>query len=121
MLTAYPYPLQIEDFIMANSISISEEVVKENPRARKPRRRLTTKLDLLKQKFGDHSVFTRIRNALKEGRTELELYRPNGSTRAYQTTDGLLELIRLSGMNIEPRSSGTPLCSLYVISNLGAL
>lgn len=106
---------------MANSIPILEAVVKENPRARKSRRRLTTKLDILKQKFGDHSVFTRILNALKEGRTELELYRPNGSTRAYQTTDGLLELIRLSGMTIEPRSSGTPLCSLYVIGNLGAL
>ncbi|QIO03239.1 hypothetical protein HYQ37_gp034 [Salmonella phage pertopsoe] len=110
--------------IPPQSIEISK-VVNIEPRrgTRKPRagRHLTTKLDLLKQKFGDHSVFTRIRNALKEGRTELELYRPNGSTRAYQTTDGLLELIRLSGMNIEPRSSGTPLCSLYVISNLGVL
>lgn len=93
-------------------------------RARKPRKpsvKLVTKLDLLKQKFGDHSVFTRIRNALKEGRTELELYRPNGSTKGYQTTDGLLELIRLTGMNITPRPSGTALCSLYVVSNLGAL
>ncbi|QPI15355.1 hypothetical protein GECvBN6_gp152c [Salmonella phage GEC_vB_N6] len=110
--------------IPPQAIEISK-VVNIEPRrgTRKPRagRHLTTKLDLLKQKFGDHSVFTRIRNALKEGRTELELYRPNGSTRAYQTTDGLLELIRLSGMSIEPRSSGTPLCSLYVIGNLGAL
>ncbi|UGL60262.1 hypothetical protein [Salmonella phage vB_SenAc-pSK20] len=90
-------------------------------RSRSRSRNLITRLDILRQKYQAHSVFTRIRNALKEGRTELELYRPNGSTRAYQTTDGLLELIRLSGMSIEPRSSGTPLCSLYVISNLGAL
>lgn len=112
------------DTKLNNSVEIPHIVKFEKPserKPRKPRRRLTTKLDLLKQKFGDHSVFTRIRNALKEGRTELELYRPNGSTRAYQTTDGLLELIRLSGMSIEPRSSGTPLCSLYVIGNLGAL
>lgn len=111
------------DTKLNKSVEIPHTVKFEKPSERKPRktRRLTTKLDILKQKFGDHSVFTRIRNALKEGRTELELYRPNGSTRAYQTTDGLLELIRLSGMTIEPRSSGTPLCSLYIIGNLGAL
>lgn len=111
------------DTKLNKSVEIPHIVKFEKPSERKPRnsRRLVTKLDLLKQKFGNHSVFTRIRNALEEGRTELELYRPNGSTRAYQTTDGLLELIRLSGMTIEPRSSGTPLCSLYVIGNLGAL
>lgn len=104
--------------------SVETHIVKfEKPSERKPRkpRRVTTRRDLLVKKFGSHSVFARIRNALKEGRTELELYRPNGSTRAYQTTDGLLELIRLSGMTIEPRSPGTPLCSLYVIGNLGEL
>lgn len=105
---------------MANKINILK-AVSEQPRAKRKPRRVTTRRDLLVKKFGTHSVFARIRNALKEGRTELELYRPNGSTRAYQTTDGLLELIRLSGMKIEPRSSGTPLCSLFVISNLGEL
>lgn len=85
--------------------------------AKRPRP-ILTRLDILKQKFGDHSVFTRIQLAVKDGRNELELYRPNGSTRAYKTTDGLLEIIRLSGMTIEPRSSGNPMCSLYVIGNL---
>lgn len=109
--------------IPSNVDILSIANARDRSRTRKPRagRQLTTKLDILKQKFGGHSVFARIRNALKEGRTELELYRPNGSTRAYQTTDGLLELIRLSGMTIEPRSSGNPQCSLYVIGNLGEL
>ena len=78
------------DTKLNNSVEIPHIVKFEKPSERKPRktRRLVTKLDFLKQKFGGHSVFTRIRNALKEGRTELELYRPNGSTRGYQTTDG---------------------------------
>lgn len=97
------------------------KVVKIEPRRGTRKPRATRQLELLKNKFGDHSVFIRIHNALKEGRTELELYRPNGSTKAYQTTDSLLEVIRMAGMHVTPRASGTPLCSLYVISNLGAL
>lgn len=93
-------------------------------RARKPRKpsvKLVTKLDLLKQKFGSHSAFERIRRAVKAGRTELDLYRPTGSAKANQTTDGLLELMRLSGLHITPHPTGTPLCVKFVITNLGAL
>lgn len=67
------------------------------------------------------SLIARIENALKEGRTELDLYRPIGSCKANLNTETLLEHLRQAGLVVTPKPSYNLNCNLYVISNLGVL
>lgn len=67
------------------------------------------------------SLIARIEHALKEGRTELELYRPNGSCQANLSTERILDTLRLAGVHVVPKPSSSRNCNLYLISNLGVL